>query len=452
MVEVEGYHSLRGPHCEVELELPDEPGPLRTFFERCLGSREFALAQSEREQVHLCSRWARDFYNGPLTLQNLADFFGIGRSTVAYHLSRPYDRLTGCVPGRPGRPPLLTNEQMLQVREFVLERFDLKLPVSYEDIREFCLENFELVVNIKSLRNLINRCVDFRTVRGVPLEDTRLYASHDQIIEYFDQLQEKFTIGMVPASFVYNVDESGFNQFVDARTTIRIVAASYSHNSIPVGITRAEKRATLIACVSADGSAVKPLVVLQRQTIEAELLTRGYTADKVVLARSAKGFVTTELFLQWCEHVFLPDLRARRLQHGYQGPAILILDGFGCHHSPAMLEMLEEENVVCQFLPPHTSDQLQPLDLGIFAIQKRWQSNVSVDDTLNRQTKQLIKILDSYRMATTPKNVIGAFRKGGIVTYLDETLTLRVRVERACATAVRGEDDDDAGDKRRINI
>lgn len=107
---------------------------------------------------------------------------------------------------------------------------------------------------------------------------------------------------------------------------------------------------------------------------------------------------------------------------------------------------------MCQFLPPHTSDQLQPLDLGIFAIQKRWQSNVSVDDTLNRQTKQLIKILDSYRMATTPKNVIGAFRKGGIVTYLDETLTLRVRVERACATAVRGEDDDDAGDKRRINI
>ena len=325
---------------------------------------------------------------------------------MAYHLSRPYDRFAGCAPGRPGRPPLLTNDQMLQVRDFVLERFDLKLPVSYQDIREFCLENFELVVNIKSLRKLINRCAAFRTVRGVPLEDTRLYASHEQIIEYFDQLQEKFTIGMIPASFVYNVDESGFTQFVDARTTIRIIAASYPHNSIPVGITRAEKRATLIACASADGSAVKPLVVLQRQTIEAELLTRGYTADKVVLARSAKGFVTTELFLQWCEHVFLPDLRACRLQHGYQGPAVLILDGFGCHHSPAMQEMLEEENVVLQFLPPHTSDQLQPLDLGIFAIQKRWKSNVSVDDKLNGQTKQVIKMLNHSKFLEFCKRII----------------------------------------------
>ena len=109
--------------------------------------------------------------------------------------------------------------------------------------------------------------------------------------------------------------------------------------------------------------------------------------------------------------------------------------------------------MICKLIPPHTSDQLQPLDLGIFADQKRWQSNVSVDQELNRQTKQIIKICDSYRMATTPKNVVSAFRKGGLVTWLDEeSLTLMVRVDRSFATAVREDDDTRLEDRRRIRI
>ena len=144
------------------------------------------------------------------------------------------------------------------------------------------------------------------------------------------------------------------------------------------------------------------MVLVPRETIEAELLLRDYTLD---------------------------------------------MNGFGCHTSEGFLEPAEQENVICQLISVHTSDQLQPLDLGIFANQKRWQSNVSVDDTLNRQTKQLIKILDSYRMATTPKNVIGAFRKGGIVTWLDDsTLTLMVRVDPTYATRVR--DDAEDADRR----
>lgn len=85
-----------------------------------------------------------------------------------------------------------------------------------------------------------------------------------------------------------------------------------------------------------------------------------------------------------------------------------------------------------------TSDQIQPCDLGIFSNQKRWQRNIRVDDGLNKQTKQVIRIVDSYRMATTAKNVVSAFRKGGIVTYVDrDKMQLKVRVDIGKATAVR---------------
>ena len=102
-------------------------------------------------------------------------------------------------------------------------------------------------------------------------------------------------------------------------------------------------------------------------------------------------------------------------------------------------------------------DQLQPLDLGIFANQKRWQGNITVDADLNRQTKQVIKICDSYRMATTHKNVVSAFRRAGFPTqWNDTTLTLMVDVDIRYATALRDEDDEmmpiDRQGKQRVRI
>ena len=50
----------------------------------------------------------------------------------------------------------------------------------------------------------------------------------------------------------------------------------------------------------------------------------------------------------------------------------------------------------------------------------------------------MIRIVDSYRMATTAKNVVSAYRKSGIVAYVDRaTMQLKVRVDTANATAVR---------------
>ena len=452
----ESYHSLHAPHGIMELQVPSDPPALRHFFEQCIASHDFQTATSERAQVHMCFRWGKEHYDGNLSLRNLAEFFMIAKSTVSYHLSRPFDVFEGSECGQIGRPPLLSAEDMQILRDYITARHEQHYPCTYDDVIDHFQNLQGRLLNIKTLRRLISESDEFKTVTGVPLEDSRLFSRIEDIQDYFARLNEIVTVGNIPAAFILNVDESGFNEYVDARKSVRLVPTSYELNSVPVPITRAEKRATLIAGICADGSALRPMIIVPRDTVEQELLLLGYTADKVQFGHSEKGFVNTSLFIEWGRSTLVPELRHRRKVHKYEGPALLIFDGFGCHLNEQFLEMMEDENVICLQLPPHTSDQLQPCDLGIFANQKRWQSRVTVDPGWSRQTKQIVRIVDSYRHATSYKNVVGAFRKSGIVTFLDQNLTLRARVDTSFATAVRdGSDlDHDASvcDKRRVKI
>ena len=355
-----------------------------------------------------------------------------------------------------GRPSLLTREQMSELSDFIQSRFEQKIPATYEDCREFLLERFDLAVESGSLRAFITRSRAFKTVIGHPIEDLRAFASEEAIDEYLTQLEQTLNVAQVPAAFIVNIDEAGFAEFADRHTTTRIVPASYPLNSVGVPVSRAEKRATLLAGICADGSALKPLVIVQRDTLARELLVRGYTADKIMFETTEKGYMNTEVFIKWGKKCFIPEMQRRRQDFGYDGPIILLLDQFGCHCNEVFIAMCEEANIVCTFLPPHTSDQLQPCDLGLFGIQKKWMSSIQIPDGLNRQTRQIVKIIDSYRMATTFKNVTSAFRRAGIVTYLDDELRLMARVDIRYASAVGHLQCEDCdvlpNDKQRINI
>ena len=456
MVEIDSV-SLQPPHGYADLFLPSGPAELVGFFSRCMECRDFQKADSEREQVHIVYEWAQHEEVKGFSLQALGDFFDCSKGTIHYHLSRPYSPLTGCQPGKPGRPPLLNEEQLEALANFINDRFYKRYPVSYEDCRDFLCDKFDLVVHMKSLRSLVSRCENFRTVLGVPMEDSRIYSDPDEIDAYFARIDEIIRIAKIPAGFIFNIDEAGFESYADSRTTTRLVPANYEFDSVPVPISRAEKRATLLAGISADGTTLKPMLILQRDTLEAELILRGYTVNQIHFARSENGYMTTHLFNEWARHSFFPELRAKRLSENYSGPIVLILDGFGCHANEHFLSQCEEQNVIPVAIPPHTSDQVQPLDLGIFANQKRWQGIVRVDQDLNRQTKQVIKIVDSFRMATTFKNVTAAFKSAGIVTFLDaETGTLMARVDTRYASSVRhlAREDivPDRGQKRRLKI
>ena len=121
------------------------------------------------------------------------------------------------------------------------------------------------------------------------------------------------------------------------------------------------------------------------------------------------GVMTGKCFDYWCGCVICTALQARRQMFYYHSPALVILNGFGPHNSDCFHDPVD--NVILHFMPLHTSDQMQPLDLGGFAIQKRFMSSYVLNRKYSDKTQRLIEILVFIERACVLLVVIGAFRK-----------------------------------------
>jgi hypothetical protein len=180
------------------------------------------------------------------------------------------------------------------------------------------------------------------------------------------------------------------------------------------------------------------MVVVPRKTIETELYSLGLTPRKVLYAYQENGFITTELFDEYADEIRFPFIEETREEMQYDGAAIVILDGCSCHNGDGFLDGCTYHGVYPVFLPPHSSDQIQPLDLGIFARQKAEASNARPPEGLNPQTTQLAKMITGYRKATTEVNVVSAFRRAGICAKWSEYhQAMIVEIDRERAKAVR---------------
>lgn len=128
--------------------------------------------------------------------------------------------------------------------------------------------------------------------------------------------------------------------------------------------------------------------------------------------------------------MLVPDLTCK--QETYESPphAVLIIDGCTCHDSDVFLDLCLDHGIIPIFLPPHTSHMTQPLDLGIFGVQKRYSKYEKGDDDLATITNQIKRILNSWHKATTPENIVSAFRAAGITVFLNnDELFLRAKVD-----------------------
>lgn len=122
----------------------------------------------------------------------------------------------------------------------------------------------------------------------------------------------------------------------------------------------------------------------------------------------------------WAEKNFFPYIEAQREYYDYTGESLVILDGFGPHDCDAFLDECSYKGIIVLPLPPHSSDQCQPLDLGIFHVQKGRMQRLYIDPKLSPQTQQLIKMLDSLKQVCITSNVVNAFKCTGIKSKYDK--------------------------------
>lgn len=106
------------------------------------------------------------------------------------------------------------------------------------------------------------------------------------------------------------------------------------------------------------------------------------------------------------------------------------MDQCTSHSTDSISDLCSLNNIELLFYPPHASNQLQVLDLLIFAITKRYLAKANRLESTNIQSEHLINILQSFYQAANPPNIIASFRNSGIsVVYEDGILLVRITPE-----------------------
>ena len=121
----------------------------------------------------------------------------------------------------------------------------------------------------------------------------------------------------------------------------------------------------MVACASAAGFALPPMVIWDRQTLSPEL-TIGEVPG-TVYGLSKKGWIDCELFDAWFINHFLRYAPTAR-------PVLLMLDGHSSHYCPDIIRLAAKHQVILFALPPNTTHISQPLDKGCFSpLKEAWK-------------------------------------------------------------------------------
>ena len=125
------------------------------------------------------------------------------------------------------------------------------------------------------------------------------------------------------------------------------------------------KTHTILACISASGHVLLPMMIFPRKQTPPTNFREGAVAQ-TLFTNSTNGWINNDLFLQWFKF-FLANIPPT-------WPVLLIMDGHGTHMSIELIELARSSGVHLLCLPSHTTHVLQPLDVGIF---KSFKSNFS---------------------------------------------------------------------------
>lgn len=405
----------------------------RIAYENMIESEEWQQCTSFREQCRVIKQY---LYNGRVmaSLGRLGAMFG-GKHCVEKQF-RKIDRDDNGG-ASVGRPTLLTEEELNQTTAKISElHLEHHFP-TFNEIAVIIEEETGKTLSNNQVRGIVYNHTDFTTATGIAMEEARLESKEEEIDAYYDLLIEE--LEGVDSKFLFNLDEVGQEEFGDAQEVTVVVPRSVTAGKVPIGFKR-DKRYTGLVCIAPDGDNPPPLMIVTRKTIDSDIFH--YIPKSCFdLAYQENGFMTKIIFKKWLESVFIPFVKRKKEKYEYEGKTVLLMDGLRAHKAAAeeLQDVLEEEGIEVIFLVPHTSDQTQPLDLGIFSIQKSITQNQSkVPQGLKGQNARLYKILNGIFKALTPMNCCAAFRQAGLVPIEDfEEGSSFIEVRRGCARAVR---------------
>lgn len=167
---------------------------------------------------------------------------------------------------------------------------------------------------------------------------------------------------------------------------------------------------------------IPPFVVFDAKQLN-HLWTRGEVPG-TRYGLSESGWTDRGLFYGWLEEHFLA--------HAVPGrPLLLLVDGHSSHYDPDSIRYARDRHVIIFCLPPHTTHEAQPLDIGFFSPMKNNWGDVCHDFIQSSPGKAITKFnfcelfAKAWMKTSLPEIVCSGFRKAGIIPFDSEVLIKR---------------------------
>ena len=352
------------------------------------------------------------------------------RSRIAAEFHVPLQKLRSRLNGHP--PPsdvrgrhlrALSPSQELALIRYLKRLDEIGIPASYPDVERaansLLAQNLEPnqtcpKVGEKWTSRWLKRNPQLTKMKRKPLAVARKNAEDPETLKaHFERFRTLQTQYGIQAKDLWNFDETGFrigcarNDFVIVTDKIRKVYSKNPDN---------REYCTSIECINAAGDSIPPLLILQGVTILSSFFNNDLD-DRIAVTTAPTGYSNDWISLEWIKHF---DKHTRQSREG--GWRMLILDGYGSHHTMEFLSYCWENNILPLGLPSHTTHLLQPLDVCVFQPLKHWHSE-AIREAINMGAESFTKrdflaAFNGFRTKAFKKStVLHAWRNTGHWPY-----------------------------------
>lgn len=228
---------------------------------------------------------------------------------------------------------------------------------------------------------------------------------------FFDLLEKVQDEKKLPASRVFNVDETGLTTVQGTPSKVIALKGRRQVGSI----TSAERGqlCTAVICMSASGVFIPPMIIFPRVRMKLELMDG--TPPDTIYACHKSGWMQMEIFQQWFGH-FLVHTHST-----IDNPSLLILDGHATHtNNLEVIQLARAQGVTLLCLPPHCSHKLQPLDVSFMRPLSTFYDQ-ECEKWLRQHPGRVITMFQlgsifgsAYMRAATPLVAQNGYRRTGI--------------------------------------
>jgi hypothetical protein len=392
------------------------------IVERVTSDALFQASVTWREQAYHACRILRDL--APVIPYSvIGKLFGVRGGTVKDAADKYKQRgnETGGV-----HASVLSDDHINYAVQLVLESFVKGLPLTLQQVHEQVQEHFHIDVIPDTLYRRLLKDQRIKSCKAPPMDGKRMDVTTEQIREYFHILES--TVSGAPAHFVFNLDEMGHQPWADAKKRKCFVPADASPDSVRYPTSRTGKRITLVACICADGSYVRPTLIINTKNYSDDAFIHGLTHEKIEIYTQDKAYMIRDIFEDWVKCTLIPELARRRIFFDYWGPAFLIMDNCSSHSGEIFRVLCNENGIIPVLLPPHASNQLQMLDLCLFAVTKRKIEYLNQAIKKTSPIHHIVTVTNGFISAATPENIVASFRNGGVSLVLDDGGLIRCQI------------------------